>query len=97
MTAGRRLVRDPNPRPVQLTAYWARVAWLLILGAAGVLEVYGVWFRKAPHDTLSETTRWLWRTDTTAGAWAFRSFWFLFGVVWFPAHIVKLFKQRGTR
>ncbi len=89
------MIRDLNPKAVQVTAHWARTAWLLILGTAGALEVYGV-LHPRKHDTLSEATRWLWRTDTVVGAWAFRGFWAAF-MLWFGPHIVKVARQEGGR
>lgn len=82
---------DPNPVVVQKAAFWAKQAWVAILAAAGALEVYGV-LRKGPDDTLTETTRWLWRTDTPVGKWAFRLSWIAFAA-WFGPHIVKLERQ----
>lgn len=89
---------DPNPRPVQITAFWARRAWLAILAVAGALEVYGVWVRKGPDDTLSETTRYLFRTNTRTGLRLWYGFWPAFAV-WFLFHIGKKIKQQdpGTR
>lgn len=82
---------DPNPVPVQKTAFWAKQAWIGILVAAGVLEIYGV-LRPGKDDTLSETTRWIWNTHTPVGKWLFRIFWVAFAM-WFGPHIVKLERQ----
>lgn len=82
---------DKNPKAVQKTAFWAKIAWIATLAWAGGLEVYGV-LSKDKDDTLSETTRWIWRTDTPAGKWAFRIFWVAFAA-WFGPHIAKIEKE----
>lgn len=79
---------DPNPKSVQKTAFWAKEAWIAILAVAGGLELYGV-LNDKKDDTLSETTRWLWRIDTPIGKWGFRIFWVAFAA-WFGPHIVKI-------
>lgn len=85
--------RDPNPAPVRRVARWSRVLWMVQLGVAGVHEVYGVLHPQA-EDTLSETTRFLWRTDT---AWGRRLFWCFRALfaAWFGPHIVKVARQAG--
>jgi hypothetical protein len=83
---------DPNPVAVQKTAYWAKNTWIVILVLAGALEAYGV-VHPAKDDTLSEVSRWIWRTDTFWGKWLFRLFWAAFAL-WFGPHIVKI--ERAT-
>lgn len=61
---------------------WGWAAWL-ILGAA--YEVWGVWGRKAPGDTLSEFTAHVLRTGTATGyALLLALMWGL--ALWFPLH-----------
>lgn len=66
-----------------MTAYlWGWAGWL-ILGAG--YEVWGVWGRKAPGDTLSEFTAHVLRTGTTAGFTALMVL--MWGLaLWFPNH-----------
>lgn len=51
-----------------------RKRWLIALGVAGALEVWGV-THTGSDDTLSELTRWAFATDTSTGR-------ILFGVAW---------------
>ena len=88
MRPGAERPTDPNPRPVQVVAYWARWVWVSILAVAAVFEVYGVWVRRGTDDTLSEVTRWALRTDTRTGAAVFLTGWTAFAV-WFPAHVLR--------
>ena len=66
--------------------------WLTWLLCGLALEVYGVWFRPAPFDTLSETTLVVFRVDTSRG---YAALWglMLFLAAWFPAHVRKLGKD----
>jgi hypothetical protein len=64
----------------------ARALWAAILTAAVIIERYGL-ARPGSGWTLSETIRRSWRTDTTAGAWAFRAAWAALAW-WLPGHIV---------
>ena len=68
---------------------------LLALGLAG-LEVYGVWFRPASEDTISEAVAALFRTQTLAGWWVLMA---LCGTVavWFPGHTRRLAMRRRDR
>ena len=70
-----------------LLEWW--FAWLLT-GLA--LEVYGVWLRPAPFDTLSETTLLAFRVDTTLGYGALWGL-MLFLAAWFPRHVRVLAKD----
>jgi hypothetical protein len=70
-----------------LLEYW--FAWLL---CGLLLEVYGVWFRPAHYDTLSETTMLAFRVDTTFGYGALWGL-MLFLAAWFPAHVRVLAKD----
>ena len=78
---------DPNPRPIQKAAFWARWTLIVLLAAAGIFELYGV-FHPQREDTLSETTRFIFQTHTTIGTIIFAVFWVAFSV-WFLPHIVK--------
>ena len=73
--------------------FWAYSA---LFGALAALEVYGVWFRPAKNDTISELVAWLFRTDSLAGWWALMA---LFGTVavWFPGHTRRLALERKAR
>lgn len=67
-----------------------------LFGAIAACEVYGVWFRPAKNDTISELVAFLFRTDTLAGWWALMA---LFGTVavWFPGHTRRLALERKAR
>ena len=67
-----------------LLEYW--FAWLL---TGLLLEVYGIWFRPAPWDTLSETTLLAFRVDTTGGYAVLWGFMALL-LAWFPRHVRAL-------
>jgi len=75
-----------------MTPYlWGWACWL-ILGAA--YEVWGVWGRKAPGDTLSEFTAHVFRSSTTAGFAALMAL--MWGLaLWFPTH-TRRFDKRVT-
>lgn len=63
----------------------ARAAWLAILGAAVVVERYGI-THPGSGWTLTETIRRSWRTDTALGRWLFQGAWY--GLTsWLPDHI----------
>lgn len=70
-----------------------RLPWAALLGVGVILEAIALrQQRKAPRrikiPTLSDTTRWVFRTDTPAGRLAFSAFWVGLGV-WFYRHILK--------
>ena len=66
-----------------MTVYlWGWAFWLT-LGAG--YEVWGVWGRKAPGDTLSELTAHVFRSSTTAGFAALMAL-MTFLLLWFPIH-----------
>ena len=71
----------------------ARLPWAALLGVGIVLEIIALRHqRKAPQrvaiPTLSDTTRWVFHTDTPTGRLAFSAFWGGLGV-WFYRHILK--------
>lgn len=70
---------------------WGWAGWL-ILGAA--YEVWGVWGRKAPGDTLSEFTAHAFRSGTAAGFAALMAL-MTFLLLWFPIH-TRRFDKRVT-
>ena len=65
------------------------LAYLVLFAGLAALEVYGVWFRPADKDTISELFGYLFRANTTAGWWFLMA---LFGTfaAWFPAHARRL-------
>ena len=70
-----------------------RLPWAALLGVGTVLEIIAL--RRQRHaaqrikiHTLSDTTRWVFRTDTPSGRFAFSVFWGGLGV-WFYRHILK--------
>lgn len=70
-----------------------RLPWAALLGVGAILEAIALrQQRKAPRcfkiPTLSDTTRWVFHTDTPAGRLAFSAFWGGLGV-WFYRHILK--------
>lgn len=70
-----------------------RLPWAALLGVGVILEAIALrQQRKAPRrfkiPTLSDMTRWVFRTDTPAGRLAFSAFWGGLGV-WFYRHILK--------
>ena len=73
-----------------MTTYlWGWAAWLT-LGAG--YEVWGVWGRKAPGDTLSEFTAHVFRSSTTAGFAALMAL-MTFLLLWFPLHTRRFDKR----
>ena len=66
--------------------------WLGILVQIVALEVWGVWGRKAPGDTLSEATAHLFRTSTTVGFSILTSL-IVFVLLWFPLHTRRFDKR----
>ena len=70
--------------------------YVTLFGAIAACEVYGVWFRPAKNDTISELVAYLFRTDTVAGWWALMA---LIGTaaVWFPGHCRRLAQERRRR
>ena len=64
-------------------------AWFLWLSAGLALEVYGVWFRPQPWDTLSESTLVLLRVDTKPGFWILTAL-MAFLMAWYPRHVQDL-------
>lgn len=66
--------------------FWFWAAWLLV---GLCYEVWAVWVRPAPLDTLSEFTVYAFRTHTQIGWTIFLAF--IAGLAaWYPAHIRKL-------
>lgn len=67
-----------------------------LFGTIAACEVYGVWFRPAKNDTISELVAYLFHTDTLAGWWVLMA---LFGTVavWFPGHTRRLALERRAR
>ena len=68
-------------------------AYLVLFAGLAGLEVYGVWFRPADKDTISELFGHLFRANTMAGWWFLMA---LFGTLaaWFPQHARRL-EQRN--
>lgn len=83
---------DRNPPRVQRLAYLSRRGWMALAGIAAIYETLGI-ARPQKHDTISETTRWIFGTETTAGAVVFGGAWCAFAI-WMPAHILKLGRGR---
>lgn len=71
---------------------WGWAAWL-ILGAG--YEVWGVWGRKAPGDTLSEFTAHVFRSGTAVGFAALTAL-LTFLLLWFPIHTRRFDKRPLT-
>ena len=70
-----------------------RLPWAVLLGVGAILEAIALRHqRKAPRrfkiPTFSDTTRWFFQTDTSAGRLAFTAFWVGLGI-WFYRHILK--------
>lgn len=73
-----------------MTRYlWFWAAWLT---AGAVFEVWGVWFRTAPGDTLSEFTARVFRSGTTAGFAALTAL-MTFLLLWYPIHTRRFDKR----
>ena len=68
---------------------WGWAAWLL---AGAAYEVWAVWGRKAPGDTLSEFTAHLFRSGTSVG-FALLTALMTFLLLWFPIHTRRFDKQ----
>lgn len=64
----------------------ARLMWAALLGAGIVAEARSL--RRHDGATLSETTRWVFRTHTRAGRYAFATGWGALGG-WFFVHILR--------
>lgn len=70
-----------------------RLPWAVLFVAGVVLEAIALRNQRKPAQrikipTLSDTTRWVFHTDTPAGRLAFSAFWVGLGV-WFYRHILK--------
>lgn len=64
-----------------------RILWGCLLAVAGALEVYGI--TKPGCDlTLSELTRWSFRTNTRAGRAVFSLGWLAFAS-WYWGHVLN--------
>lgn len=66
--------------------------WVAILVVAVAYEVWGVWFRKAPGDTLSELTAHVFRSGTAVGFAALMAL-MTFLLLWFPIHTRRFDKR----
>ena len=73
-----------------MSRYFAGWALWLLVGAG--YEVWGVWGRKAPGDTLSEFTAHLFRSGTAAGFAALVAL-MTFLLLWFPIHTRRFDKR----
>lgn len=62
------------------------IVWISVLGIAGIIEGYAIG-TKAKGDTLSERTRYWFRTSTPGGKAGFTLTWVGFAV-WFLGHIL---------
>lgn len=71
--------------------FWGWAVWL-VAGAA--YEVWAVWGRKTPGDTLSEFTARVFRSSTTVGFAALTAL-LTFLLLWFPIH-TRRFDRRLT-
>jgi len=68
--------------------------WLAVLAQGVALEVWAVWGRKAPGDTLSELTAHVFRSGTAVG-FALLTALMTFLLLWFPIH-TRRFDKRAT-
>lgn len=73
-----------------MTRYlWFWAAWLM---AGAAFEVWAVWFRTAPGDTLSEFTARVFHSGTTAGFAALTAL-MTFLLLWYPLHTRRFDKR----
>ena len=72
------------------------LGWALWLLAGACYEVWGVWGRHAPGDTLSEFTARVFRSGTTVG-FALLSALMTFLLLWYPIHTRRFDKRPQLR
>lgn len=79
------VVTRTNMGEIRRRLFWAGLA------AAGVAYEFRALKDEAPGDTLSETTRIVFRTDTTVGRTVWFACWGMLSA-WFAAHVAKATK-----
>ena len=73
--------------------YWFWVVWLL---TGLVYELWAIWGRPGPLDTLSEFTGWVLRTNTALGMALLAGLMALLAA-WYPAHVRDLSRKNAEK